>query len=699
MRTSGLPAERNIPRRLALLPIAGALCTFPLLAQKPPAPSAPPPPIVRVEVNLVQVDAIVTDLLGRQVTNLKPDDFEVFEDKKPRPIVGVNYVHNASFQGPNPSARTTFAFLIDDLSIAGIDEIFVQRALKKFVGTQIRPDDRVAILRTSTGSGAWDRFTNNRRVLLSEINLLRSVPAFWGSPYFNYAKPPSFISSGFTRPGHPSAAEDWDGETVNGVFAGGTLGALRLVLQGMSAMPGRKAIILFSGGLTLDVESRFKKEVFDAVHALTDLANRAGIVIYTVNATSPDLGDLDPGPLEYDPFAGVPATVDPVTPPFNGYVSSLDALHFLSSQTGGRLLHDSDNLNGQIAGVRRDLDSFYLVSFTPSRGRFDPRPQFHQIRVRVKKFGLRVRSRHSFFSIPDNLPGPADRPVGIQRLFQAVFSPFVRGQVPVVLTSNFAYYGKTTFLQNYLYIEPRRLRLTKHPGGSRTGTLDLALYAFSRFGDVAAHSTIRAQVSLTSAEYAKALHDGLVYNLNVTVPPGNTYQLRAAVLDRRSGRLGTASRAIVVPLRNKGRAALSSLEIGAVPKDGPRLGVRVSHPFLTHQFPPGAQLGFRCAIFDARTDPASGEATILAQPLIYRDDALIFTGPATHLSAAPNKQHSLVISGAIPLDTYFTPGNYAFVLQVSDTLQPKRKFRTRIAWSDFAIAPPRPDTAATMPEH
>jgi hypothetical protein len=37
-------------------------------------------PVIRVTVDLVQVDAVVTDANGRHVTGLKPEDFEILED-------------------------------------------------------------------------------------------------------------------------------------------------------------------------------------------------------------------------------------------------------------------------------------------------------------------------------------------------------------------------------------------------------------------------------------------------------------------------------------------------------------------------------------------------------------------------------------------------------------------------------------------
>ena len=59
-------------------------------------------PYLRVSVNLVQVDAVVTDAHGKQVTNLTADDFDIREDGRPQKITAFSYVKTA---GPQPASR------------------------------------------------------------------------------------------------------------------------------------------------------------------------------------------------------------------------------------------------------------------------------------------------------------------------------------------------------------------------------------------------------------------------------------------------------------------------------------------------------------------------------------------------------------------------------------------------------------------
>src|ERR1043165_9596655 len=72
-------------------------------AQQPsPSPARPAQDeVIRVTTNLVQADVIVTDKSGRQVTDLRPEDFEVLEDGKLQTLSHFSYV---STDRPNAGA-------------------------------------------------------------------------------------------------------------------------------------------------------------------------------------------------------------------------------------------------------------------------------------------------------------------------------------------------------------------------------------------------------------------------------------------------------------------------------------------------------------------------------------------------------------------------------------------------------------------
>src|SRR5262245_10814175 len=84
--------------RVRLLPVLLLVSGSALLAQTPsPPPSPQPPPqgqqpVFRTGVEILTVDATVVDRDGKQIVDLKANEFEVEVDGDPRPVVSAEYV-------------------------------------------------------------------------------------------------------------------------------------------------------------------------------------------------------------------------------------------------------------------------------------------------------------------------------------------------------------------------------------------------------------------------------------------------------------------------------------------------------------------------------------------------------------------------------------------------------------------------------
>jgi VWFA-related protein len=139
---------------------------------------APQEPTLRVTVNLLQVDAVVTDRKGRHVTDLKTEDFEIRQDGKPQRVTHSTYIRTgppgtpaaqpktAPPRGSLPppvvkreQAQRTIAVIVDDLGLTFESMVCVRQALKTFVDVQMQPGELVAILRTSGDVGALQQLT------------------------------------------------------------------------------------------------------------------------------------------------------------------------------------------------------------------------------------------------------------------------------------------------------------------------------------------------------------------------------------------------------------------------------------------------------------------------------------------------------------------------------------------------------------
>ena len=184
-----------IPRFAALFPALAIA-----FAQNPAPPSgaaAASNTVIRIDVNLVQVDAVVTDSKGRRAPNLQASDFEIWQDGKPQAITNFSYVSAKAGAGtgaarrvvqakpvkgeppppplpPDPTAvRRTLALVVDDLGLSAENIPPVRDAIRSFLDEQMRPGDLVAIVRTSAGMGALQQFTTDKRLLYAALDRVK----------------------------------------------------------------------------------------------------------------------------------------------------------------------------------------------------------------------------------------------------------------------------------------------------------------------------------------------------------------------------------------------------------------------------------------------------------------------------------------------------------------------------------------------
>jgi len=135
------------------------------------------PPIFRAGVSLVQLDAVVTDKHGRQVTTLGAGDFEVWQDGRRQPVTAVVYVRSdeqmfvdegvplATVPMRPRDARRVIAIVVDDARMSFGSIYQTRRALTRFIDTQLLPDDFVSIVTTSGARGTMWPFTFSRAEL------------------------------------------------------------------------------------------------------------------------------------------------------------------------------------------------------------------------------------------------------------------------------------------------------------------------------------------------------------------------------------------------------------------------------------------------------------------------------------------------------------------------------------------------------
>jgi VWFA-related protein len=344
------------------------LLTAAVVAQEQkPAPADPPPqqPVFRAGTDLVRVDVTVTQRGDEPVADLKMEDFEVSEDDVPQTVETLKFIQvdgtrqsnldepleirskeHAMLEAAREDVRL-FAIFLDDYHISKRPDITLplREALTKFVN-QLGPNDLVALMEPLTT--LYDlKYTRSKSDLLARI---RNFEGRYGETF----PVKSVIEEA------QLSQRNWM-ELRSGV----TLSALKALATQMGGLrDGRKSILFFSQGPGVRPGSpndQLMREIDEA-------ANRGNVTIHVI----------DPRPLGSVGFGG-----DTV-------------LRRLAADTGGRAIVNTNNPMEQLKAVMSDASAYYLVGYAPTRKTNDGK--FHEIKVRVKRRGVRVNARHGYWA-------------------------------------------------------------------------------------------------------------------------------------------------------------------------------------------------------------------------------------------------------------------------------------------------------------
>ena len=674
-----------------------------------------PETIIRINVNLVQIDAVVTAAQGRPVTDLKADDFQILQDNKPVTISNFSYVSTRVAGGSAPAkpvpppkskspaaaapppvtlkpsqVRRTIALVVDDLGLAFDSVARVRNALKKFVDEQMQPGDLVAIIRTGAGMGALQQFTSDKRMLDAAIDRVKfnSLGRVGVS---------SFAPLG-SQGGMSAAAE----EERYTIFSVGTLGAVGYVVDGLRELPGRKSVVLFSENLKLFSREGMNQQIMDNMRHLIDRANRASVVIYSIDprglqtlslTAEDDTSHMNARQLARVPLQRAREEID-----------SRDGLVMLAHDTGGLFLYNTNDISGALRKAIDDGEGYYLLGYHPDPSTFDPKTgefRYHHIQVRVKRPGLTVRTRQGFYGHSDREERPRVPQTRQGELLHALSSPFGASDIHVRLTPFFVTSPQyAEFVSGILYIDPKDLTFTDEPDGLHKATIDVLAVTFGDNGQPVDSSDRTYSLTMKEGGYQDTLKNGLFYNFRHPVKKPGAYQVRIALRDAATGKVGSASQFIEVPDIGKGRLALSTLVMRSLaPQAAAALAGGVSPAAgaegqvnevdaqgspAVRIFKPGTAIIYGYQVLNAQAGPDK-KVELEAQTHLYRDGKEYHTGTPMALNNVDQPDvKRLVEGGSLKLGDRFPPGDYVLQVVVTDKLA-KDKYNTASQWVDFEV--------------
>ncbi|MEQ1644059.1 MAG: VWA domain-containing protein, partial [Pyrinomonadaceae bacterium] len=534
------------------------------------------------------------------------------------------------------------------------------------------------------------QFTSDKRILYAAIEKVKWNPQGSGgiSAFAPIEQPVLPADAEETDPSEPAERDPVQAldDFRSTVFATGTLGALRYIVQGMSELPGRKSVILFSDGFKLFEEdaSGFREsgQVLDFLRILVDTANRSSVVFYTV----------DPRGLAYTGFT---AADSPSTNPtaMNQALSARsaqltdtqDGLSYLAGETGGFDIKNSNDLTG---GVRKILDdqSYYLVAYEPDGDTFDPATRkFNNIDIKILRKDAKARYRSGFFNVADRpVQNGVNAATPVGQLELALVSPFAVSGINLRLNALFGSDAKNpAYVRSLLHVDAKDLKFTDAPNGSKTATIEVLAMSFGDNGQPIDQLAKGYTLTLKSEAYKKIIADGFIYHFLFPVKKPGAYQYRVAIRDSVGGRVGSASQFIEVPDLKKKRLTASSIVLENLSPEQWRRAGEQNSPLPIGSDPmsdtalrrvkQNSALRYGFEIYNAVLDTAK-RPQLTMRIRVFRDGKLVLDGKPNPVGIDGQADLQRIrSSGAIAIGAQMEAGDYILQVIITDPLAKKKQ--------------------------
>lgn len=681
-----------------------------LISTKAQTPSPTPRPdsdVVRISTSLVQLDVTVVDAKGKVVTDLKPDEIEIYENGQKQKIKGLTFVSAKRTDTANTAkavdpvgtpvqvvpiraadVRRTIALVVDDLTLSFDSVADMRRALRKFVDEQMEDGDLVSIIRNSSGSGTLQQFTSNKDMLRAAIESLRWNPIGNGGigafaplqPDFGEMTSAAGGDVGPKGAGNAALVQESFENFQTSTFVRGTLGALRYIVSGMSELPGRKSVVLFSDGWEIFDLDEHGFTVSGSVTAylkrLVDLANRSSVVFYTIDARG----------LQYTGFTA--ADKVPLNPKdfsaklwerSDKLLKTQDGISFLAKQTGGLVYKNRNDLD---TGIRIALEdqSYYLVGYEPDSDTFDPKSlRYNRIEIKLKRPGLTARHRIGFINRPNELmakPKLATDTAGL-RMLDALTSPFAANEISLRMSALFGSNDGGSFVRSLLHVQASDLKFKDESDGSRTASFDVWAASFGDNGAPVDQIQKQYSINIKPNRFQEVLKDGFVYFFEFPVKKAGGYQYRVAIRDSQGGKIGSANQFVQIPDLKKGRLTTSGIVIESrsaeewaklFDPNAVSLASTAQTDTALRRVQLGTLLRYGIEVYNAKLDGMKKPA-LQTKIRIFRDGKLVLDGQAIPADlAGQTDMQRIQVAGAIDLGEKILPGDYILQIVVTDTL-------------------------------
>jgi VWFA-related protein len=446
-----------------------ATATF-LQAQSPtpaPQPSQNPPAVastIKANAQIVIVDVVVTDKNKNPVHNLKQSDFNVREgstlqaithfeehiypDPKAPPVEHLPPLPPGVFTNfsPDPPGDAINIILLDTLNTPLLNQADVRSQLKDYLNTA-KPGVRTAIFGLTSHLLLLQGFTSNPEILKSIVNKKPGTSPLLDDPAGTGASETDLLNDITSNEliADRVIANMHQMEAGTQAFqlqlrVGYTLEAMNLLARYLSALPGRKNLIWFSGSFPISVwpDPDLQQPLStvanfdDELRETNRLFAAAQVAVYPVNArglfndpafNASDSGSAARSGTDLSGSAMVARRTRTMLKSQDNLFQQTGAENStmiqMAEQTGGHAFMSTSNLTQAVATAVADGTNFYTLTYTPTDKAQDAK--FRSIQVKLQQEGYNLAYRRGYYAVASN-PAVKDNTVA-----QPQGTPAVKG--------------------------------------------------------------------------------------------------------------------------------------------------------------------------------------------------------------------------------------------------------------------------------
>ena len=368
--------------------------------------------VIKTETRLVLVDAVVTNKKGEPIRGLSQKDFKVIEDNREQPITSFSVASDPA--SPLSNQPRYLMFFFDNATLDLPHQQPIRDAAAQFVAASAGPRRLMSVVEYAPGVRVTQDFTGDGERLKQAISAAKFA------------------------------------HTNEGAFdARQAAFALESIAKLLAKVPGRKSLVLVSGGRAAIPN--------DQMSRLTDALNKANVAVYpgadlagqsneAIGGNSKDLESLSSDVIGGD---------------------KQQPLRSLMDSTGGSLFYLKD-LAGGFDRIGKEQNEQYQLGYTPES---TDEGKCHHLKVKVTQSGAVVRARNFYCPVK-----PADLLSGtpVEKDLEHLLAASSTGSVKASAQAPFFYTDSNTVRLSVAFEFPTNaVSLEKRKGNKFHGQVNL----------------------------------------------------------------------------------------------------------------------------------------------------------------------------------------------------------------------------------